>query len=204
VPRAKSLTDDEIARAALHVLEREGDVTMRDVAAELGVGTMSLYRYVDGREQLEGLIVEHVLGSVDVTPPARGSWEHRATELVTRARDAVARHPAVVPLLLTHRHATASTVRWGEALLGVLADGGFRGRERVVAFRTLLAYLLGSVQVSLLGPLAGEGTAAMAALPRDTFPHLAATANVAAHMGADEEFRRGLRVVVRGLSRSGA
>jgi AcrR family transcriptional regulator len=202
VPRPKSLRADEIAAGALAVLERDGleALSMRSVAAELGVGTMSLYRYVTGREELEGLIVERVLAAVELPRASRGSWERRVGGLVERARDAIASHPAVVPLLLTHRHATASTVRWGEAVLAALGDAGFRGRDRVVAFRTLLAYLIGSVQVSLLGPLAGDGTEALAALPAGTYPNLTATASVARAMSADEEFRRGLRIVLRGLT----
>ena len=38
---------------------------MRAVAAELGMATMALYRYVSDRDALEALIVEQVLGGID-------------------------------------------------------------------------------------------------------------------------------------------
>ena len=55
--------------------------------------------------------------------------------------DAVTAHPAVVALFLTHRHTGISVMRCGEVLLRILAAAGFTGSDRVIAFRTLLAYL---------------------------------------------------------------
>src|SRR5262249_61745631 len=48
MPRRRSLTTAAIAAAALVVIDRDGTagLFMRVVAAELHVGTMSLYRYV--------------------------------------------------------------------------------------------------------------------------------------------------------------
>jgi hypothetical protein len=48
MPRPRSLSHDRIAAAALAVIDRRGlaALSMRTVAAELGMGTMSLYRYV--------------------------------------------------------------------------------------------------------------------------------------------------------------
>src|SRR5438067_10932171 len=124
MPRPRSLTHNGIAVAALQVLDRDGlaGLSMCSVAAELGVGTMSLYRYVTDREQLEGLIVDLVLGAVDLELPARASAAKRLTVLAERVRDAVGAHSSVVPLLLTHRHLSVASLRWGEVTLGVLAD----------------------------------------------------------------------------------
>ncbi|HET9450384.1 MAG TPA: TetR/AcrR family transcriptional regulator C-terminal domain-containing protein [Aggregicoccus sp.] len=204
--RPRSLTPVVIAAAALTVLEREGltGLSMRTVARELGVGTMSLYRYVDGREQLERLIVERVLTGVELELPQGAPWTRRVSLLLERVRAVVEAHPSVVPLLLTRRHTTDASLRWGEALLGALAEGGFQGKARVIAFRTLLSYLFGAVQVEHLGSLSGEGTAALAALPREQYPVLAETAAHARRLRPGEEFRRGLEAVLRGLGAAGA
>jgi AcrR family transcriptional regulator len=103
VSRPRSLTDAGIAAAALAIIERDGiaGLSMRAVATEMGVGTMSLYRYVDGRDQLEGLVIGLVLDAVDTRVPAGAPWEEQVT---TRAglggrprppgRRAAAAHPA--------------------------------------------------------------------------------------------------------------
>jgi AcrR family transcriptional regulator len=202
MPRPRSLTDDDIAAAALAVIDRDGlgALSMRSVGAELGMATMSLYRYVTDREQLEGLVVEHVLAGVDLTPPRRGPWTRQVAVLLDRVREAVARHPEVVPLTMTHRHSVPGSVRLGEALLGVLTPAGFSGEHRVIALRSLLSYLTGAIQLEHFGPLSGTGTEALAALPPAQFPLLAETARQARHLGAADEFRRGLDVLLAGLA----
>lgn len=201
MPRPRSLTPAAIAGAGLAVIDRDGldTLSMRTVAAELGMGTMSLYRYVDDRAQLEGLIVEQVLSEVDLSVPSRASWRRRVTLLLERLRDAVGAHPAVVPLLLRHRHAVPASLRWIEAMLDALTRAGFAGRQRALAQRTVVAYLLGALQNEHYSSLGGQGTAAMAVLPPEEYPLLSETAGDAARIPAREEFRHGLDVVLRGL-----
>ncbi|MCO5970081.1 TetR/AcrR family transcriptional regulator [Actinoallomurus soli] len=203
MPRPRSLTESQIAAAALAVIDRDGlaALTMRAVARELGTGTMSLYRYVDDREQLEALIVERVLGAVDTTPPAGGPWRERLVTMVERVRDAVAAHPEVVPLTLTHRQSSPSNLRWAETVLGILTEAGVDGERRVIALRSLIAYVVGAIQLEHLGPLSGAGTRRIAALPAGEFPLMAETGRLAAGVPADEEFRAGLAVLLTGLER---
>ncbi|GLY68433.1 TetR/AcrR family transcriptional regulator [Amycolatopsis taiwanensis] len=201
MPRPRSLTHTGIATAALAVLDSDGldGLTMRAVAKELGVGTMSLYRYVTDRDQLEGLVVDLVLDGLDLTVPARASAAKRLAILAERIHETVGAHPAVVPLLVSRRHLSAGTRRWGEAVLGVLAEAGFTGKRRVIAFRTLMSYVLGALQAAVLGALSGAGTTALAELPAEDFPFLADTARHARNVPAKEEFRRGVEIVIRGL-----
>lgn len=203
MPRPRSLTHPQIAAAALRVIDRDGldALTMRTVAAELGMGTMSVYRYVTDRAQLEALMVDQVLGAVDMTVPEQPeAWTGRIEVLVERVRESVGAHPAVAPLLLIHRHTSAGSTRWGDTVLGVLADAGFSAEQRVVAFRALLGYMLGALQVEHYSPLSGPGTAALAALDPSDYPHLAKTAAAAQHVSVDDEFLGGLRLLLRGLA----
>jgi AcrR family transcriptional regulator len=199
--RPRSLTPARIAAAALAAIDRDGlaALSMRTVAGELGMGTMSLYRYVEDREQLERLVVDFVLAEIDLALPSALSWTERVTLLVERMRDAIGAHASVVPLLVAHRHITAGSFRWAEAVLAVLTEAGFDGERRVIAFRTLLAYVIGVLQFQQLGSLAGPGTAALAELWPTEYPLLAATARQARSVTPDEELRRGLAAVLRGI-----
>jgi AcrR family transcriptional regulator len=203
MPRPRSLSTNRIAAAALAVIDRDGlgALSMRGVAAELGMGTMSLYRYVTDREQLEELVVDLVLSTVDTTAPERAPWPRQVAILVERVRNAVAEHPDVVPLTMTHRHTSRSLLRWSESVLAVLTEAGFTGMHRVIVLRTLLSYLIGAIQLEHLGALSGPGTAAMAKLPPEEFPLLAQTARHGQPIPPDEEFRRGLTILLRGLLR---
>lgn len=202
MPRPKSLTPEALAAATLAVLDRDGlaALSMRAVAAELGMGTMSLYRYVADRGELEAMAVELVLSEVDVQPPKRALWDKQVVVLVERVRAAIGKHPNAVPLTMAHRHRCPSLMRWSEAVLEVLTRAGFSGEDRVIALRTLLGYLIGATELEHRGPLTGSGTAAMSGMG-ERYPLLAETAGTARHVTADVEFRRGLEVVLEGLKR---
>ncbi|WP_020521833.1 TetR/AcrR family transcriptional regulator [Catelliglobosispora koreensis] len=199
MPRPRSLTPEAIAAAALAVIDRDGlsALSMRTVATELGLTTMAVYRYVKDREQLERLVVDLVLGDLDVTPPARAKWQKQLTVLLDRARHAVSAHPGITPLTLAHRQSSDGVRRLGEAILSVLAHAGFSGHKRVIAFRALLSYLIGSLLTQHLGSLSGPGTASLEA--QQLYPMLAETASMARSVSADLEFHGGLELILSGL-----
>ena len=201
MPRPRSLSPDALAAAALRIVDRDGvsALSMRSLGAELGLAAMSLYRYVETRDALEGLVVAAVLGPVSLALPDAMPWRERIETVLGRVRDAIRDHPAVTPLLLTRRHDTEFSVRCGEVLMRALADGGIHGQARVIAFRALLSYLMGAVQVAQFGPLGGQGTAALAKLPRDRFPFLADTARHALPVSEDREFSGGLGILLDGI-----
>jgi AcrR family transcriptional regulator len=190
-----------IAEAALRVLDAEGSagLSMRTVASELGVGTMSLYRYVTDRDALEAAVVERVVGQVDLTLAPRLRWDKRIRSLLERVRAAVAEHPASIPLVVSRRHLERSSLQLGEVLLDALSEAGFTGKKRVVALRALLSYTIGALQFQHLGPLAGPGTEEIAQLPDADYPLLAETARNAKRVSSVEEFRGGLEILLRGL-----
>ena len=66
--RRVSLTREGIVDAALVVLDREGldGFSMRAVAEELGTGAGSLYWHVRGKEELLNLMVDRVIGTLEV------------------------------------------------------------------------------------------------------------------------------------------
>jgi AcrR family transcriptional regulator len=205
MPRPRSLTPTDVATAALRVIDRDGlaALSMRTTAAELGVGAMSLYRYVKDREALERLVVDEVLAAMDTEPAPGASWDQQITRQAERLRVAVGAHPSIVPLLMLHRHTSHGVKRCAEAFLRALVQGGFAGQERVIALRTLVSYLNGALQAQHLGPLDGPGTGAMTELPPDEYPLLAATARLAQGIGPDKEFRGGLAIVLQGLAPTG-
>ena len=204
MPRPRSLSPQRLASAALAVIDRDGlaGLSMRAVATELGMSTMALYRYVRDRDELEGLVVDLVYAEVDSAPPPDGPWQAKIETMALRLRDAFGAHASVLPLTFAHRHSSEGLLRWGEGVAGVLAEAGLSGRSRAVALRAVLAYAAGAVQQEHLAALSGEGTATIAALPHDSYPHLTETARHARDIPPDEEFRNGLTALLHGLKAS--
>ncbi len=201
MPRPRSLLPSDIALAALRIVDHDGlgMLSMRTVATELGVGAMSLYRYVSDREALERLMVDHVLEPVHIRLEPDQGWTSRIRQLAAALYAAVSRHQPVAPLLMRHRHTSQEVQRCAETLLQALADGGFEGHQRVIALRMLVSYILGTLQAQDLGPLGGPGTAYMVDSALRGFPLLQDAARTARRIKPEEEFDDGLAIVIRGL-----
>jgi AcrR family transcriptional regulator len=73
------LSIDRIVEAGIRIADAEGleGLSMRRVAAELGSGAMSLYRYVPGKEELIDLMVDSVTGQTAFPDPPPQGWRAR-------------------------------------------------------------------------------------------------------------------------------
>jgi AcrR family transcriptional regulator len=97
--RRATLTRDELAATAVAIADAEGirNLSMRRLASELGVGTMTLYHYVETKDELLALASDTVMGEValgaDESLP--DGWRAALTVLAHRTRDACRRHPWV-------------------------------------------------------------------------------------------------------------
>ncbi|MFI2332944.1 TetR/AcrR family transcriptional regulator [Nocardia rhamnosiphila] len=75
-PAVPGLSVDRVVRAAIELVGREGNagLSMRHTAAELGVGVMSLYRYVSGKEELGRLMIDAIFGDHPLPKPGPPGW----------------------------------------------------------------------------------------------------------------------------------
>ncbi|TDE27608.1 TetR/AcrR family transcriptional regulator [Actinomadura sp. 6K520] len=85
----------QITEAAVRVADAEGleAATMRRIAAEIGAGAMSLYRYVPGRDDLVELMADHVMGEIDLAGVPSGDWRADLTRYAEGLRAMWLRHP---------------------------------------------------------------------------------------------------------------
>jgi len=93
---------DEITAAAVAIADREGldAVSMRRVAAALGTGAASLYRYLETREDLLDLMIDATGAEYAFAPPT-GDWLADLLDIGEQARAIMRRHPWLPPLLTT-------------------------------------------------------------------------------------------------------
>ncbi|WP_436759962.1 TetR/AcrR family transcriptional regulator [Streptosporangium sp. V21-05] len=84
-----------ITEAAIRIADAEGleAATMRRIAAEIGAGAMSLYRYVPSRDDLVELIADHLQGEIDVAGLPSGDWRADLTRYADGLRAMWLRHP---------------------------------------------------------------------------------------------------------------
>jgi AcrR family transcriptional regulator len=93
---------DEITAAAIAIADREGldAVSMRRVAADLGTGAASLYRYLETREDLLDLMID-ATGAEYVLGEPTGDWLADLLGVGEQAREIMRRHPWLPPLVTT-------------------------------------------------------------------------------------------------------
>ncbi len=199
--RRRSLDRASIVAAAVELVDREGlaALNMRALAQEMGVGTMSLYHHVPNKDALLEGVVEALLSEIEIPEADAGSWQERAMRMARSLRTVALRHPECVPLLVTHPFATAPALRPCEAGFEVLAEAGLDTEHALIAFRTVVAFVLGFVMMESggffggLGPDRDPDELRALGLPRlaDLAPHLQGR-------DVDADFDAGLRLVVTG------
>jgi AcrR family transcriptional regulator len=213
--RRKALDRDALVAAAIRILDAEGldAVTIRRVAQELGVGAASLYAYVDSKDALIELVLDDVVGEIDVSGfPNDDPWQEQLKELIRRSRAAFGAHRDVARASLGRIPSGPNALRTMDTMLAVLERSGLS--DQVIAYAGDLVGLLISAtayEESLfadtgleLDDFAGyvqELRAYLEALPPDRFPHMVALAGPLTRFepGTDSRFEFMLDVVVRGL-----
>ncbi|GAA5001226.1 GntR family transcriptional regulator [Actinopolymorpha pittospori] len=78
---------EQVLSAAIAIADAEGldAVSMRRLAAELGAGSMTLYRYVDGKDDLVRQMADEVFGQGALPEPGPDGWRAKL-ELVSRVQ----------------------------------------------------------------------------------------------------------------------
>lgn len=94
--RRPRFTREQIASVALAIADSEGfeAVSMRRVAAELGAGTMSVYHYIRGKEDLVALMDDALMGeSLIPDDELPDDWREALAAIARRTREVFLRHP---------------------------------------------------------------------------------------------------------------
>ncbi len=199
--KAIALDRATIIAAAIRLVDEEGldGLNMRALAQELGVGTMSLYHYVPNKEALFDGIVELLQAEIEVPDVDSGTWEARAVRMARSLRAVALRHPNCVPLMVTRPFSTASALRPCEAAFAILAEAGLEEERALIAFRTIVAYVLGFVMVETAGFFGGLGPDPdLDELRAMGMPRLAAMAPHLLDRDVGADFDAGLQLVMRG------
>jgi hypothetical protein len=95
--RRTLITREELAAAAVRIADTEGfaALSMRRLASEVGVGTMTLYHYVRNKDELLTLVFDAAMGEVtlpnDETLPR--DWRPALVVIARRTRQVLTRHP---------------------------------------------------------------------------------------------------------------
>jgi AcrR family transcriptional regulator len=209
--RRPQLTRERVVAEALTVIAEDGvqALTMRTLAARLGVVPGALYHHVRNKDQLQDLVLDGVLAEVDCRVDPSVPWAERIKLLAHRLRAVLEDHPGVAGILKTRDPLGPHSLALAEAFLGPLQAAGFPGREAGLAFFLLVDYTVGFAVSSPRTSVNEQRVRDPAiraqlheffrSLPPERFPALVALGEHVWLDNRDERFTAGLDVVVDGL-----
>jgi AcrR family transcriptional regulator len=209
--RRVPVTLGRIVAGALELIDREGlgELSMRNLATELGTGTTTLYRHVSGKDELLVLVADAVLAETRSSRPLEGiGWRELLEELAHSMRTALASHPNVAPLFATAVPVGPNSLRGRELILSALRECGFDKTLAADVYTALAHQVLASVLQEPMDDFraGGLGTSKSLtlrdfyrSLPAEQYPHLVELAVELTTRTAMEEFEFGLRCLLDGV-----
>src|SRR5580704_13948483 len=129
--RKIQLSRKAIAAAALAIADTEGfqAVSMRRVAQELNVGTMSLYYYIKTKDDLVA-VMDDALMNEALLPAMPKNWKRAITEIATRTHSIFLRHPWAL-ISMQSAPPGLNAMRHMEQCLEALAETSMTAKQKV-------------------------------------------------------------------------
>ncbi|MEV4760331.1 TetR/AcrR family transcriptional regulator [Micromonospora sp. NPDC049559] len=201
-----ALSLERIVREGIEVADTEGLATlsMQRLAARLGAGTMSLYRYVPSKDELVVLMFDAIIGDPPATDPA--DWRGSLRGWALGVREAFHRHPWALAVAGSSRVMGPNETAWTEAALYALSGTGLPPDAMMDMLFLVNGYVRGAAQLSVdpaHGPVF-DLTAVLESERRDRYPTLLAVVTSdevteAYDHRTDRGFEWGLRRVLDGI-----
>jgi AcrR family transcriptional regulator len=199
------LDRDTILEAALRLVDEHGleALTMRRLAAEVGVEVMSLYHYFPNKAAVLDGVADTLLGELRVARASHDDWDTTLREVARSLRRLARAHPRAFPLLATLGLDSPAGMRATEAVVRALSRAGFDPLVAYIAFLTIRSYVMGhALWVINRAPRGEPGSAELAIDQRD-FPYLTALTPAIAHLRGGTAFEQGLDLILRGIHTRG-
>jgi AcrR family transcriptional regulator len=150
-----------IADLAVQVADAEGigAVTMRRIAADLGMGTMSLYNYVPTKDHLVQLMIDQAASEYAYPRHPPRDIRPAVADLARQGRDIAQRHPWLPAVQDRPPAMGPNTLRYIDYFLGLLGSSALDtgAKMEVIALVNGFALMYGRMQAALAEERARTG-----------------------------------------------
>ena len=208
------ITRRRIVEAALRLVDEHGlpALTFRRLATELGASPMSAYAHVRNKDELLDLMLDHVLGEIDLRPTG-GGWVAQLRAMFRSYHKVLLAHPGIARIYSENVRIGPNGLRAIERTMAVLREAGFSPAKATNAFFALFNYTIGYHQIGRVNPLQSTSeseareaaTKALAtyfsALPSTEVPTMVTSAPYFSGTRGRRRYEFGLDVLLAGLER---
>ena len=215
--RPQRITRELLLEAAMQLVDTEGldALTMRRLGERVGADPAMVYRAFANKDELLEALADRVFsGARDSGRAGAPSNRDDGAEPLERLRQAahgiraaLLAHPALIGVAVRRPPRQEATFRGIDAGLGLLLSCGLTPRDAARGYQAVLFYALGFAVLEApfsAAPDRGaeqqrQTQAALAALPAEDYPHVAATAEHLYTPDLEGQFDYGLRLLLDGL-----
>ena len=117
-------------------------LTMRALAAELGVSTMAAYYHVKSRDALLLRLGDEIMRTISPPPPESGPWDDRLWLYTQEVSEALAQYPGLGYFLMVNE-VTPEGRRYIDRCMEIIAEGGFDAEQTRQVFVAFYTYMWG-------------------------------------------------------------
>lgn len=185
---------------------------MRAVAEQLGTGAASLYWHVQNKDALLGLVLDRIIGEIELPPPEPQRWQEQIKEHLRQSLGVLRRHRDIARYTIGRIPIGPNLMRLAEWQLGLLRAAGLP--DRTCAFAgDLFGVFVGTygveesmgVQSPTGEPMPAERVldlfrGYLESLPPDQFPNTIALMGELLGGSPAERFEFGMDVLIKGLA----
>jgi TetR/AcrR family transcriptional regulator, tetracycline repressor protein len=161
-----SISRADIVGAAVRIVEAGGyeDMSIRSLAADLGVAPMSLYRHIRDKDDLLDEVADRLLARAWRPAAGADGWQAWVIEAAARLRHFLVTQPAALHVYLRHPVVSPAAVERMDAMMGVLRRAGLDEAAARSAYGALHTYTIGfaALEASRAGSAAGAEISSLA------------------------------------------
>ena len=196
------LTREKIAQMALAIADKEGfeAVSMRRVAQELKVGTMSLYYYVKTKDDLMAVMDDALMGEA-LLPSLPKDWKRAMLAIAKRTHAVFMRHQWA-PASMLKVPPGLNAMRHMEQCLEALAETSMTKREKITLLFTIDDFVFGHALREAAPDAEIDVEFARAQLAKGAFPRTAELFGAGRIDANKNRFEQGLRALLDRAERS--
>jgi TetR/AcrR family transcriptional regulator, tetracycline repressor protein len=197
MPRNPRYDLEELVNAGLELVHQSGfeAVTLRSIAAAVGISAMALYRVIPNSDALKALIADAAARALQ---PPDGSLETILDTWANEAYMTLTEYPGLATFVLNH---WTDLPRWLEivdTLLGLASNEGVEGPTAVARVNAVFAYVLGRAQLKESVAGSARSLSLLKTFP-DRFEHIRANRKEFLVAESDRHFAFGLTALIAGL-----
>lgn len=152
------LSRSQIVAAALELVDEEGleALSMRKLAAQMGVGVMSLYWHVERKDDLLDLVGDAIFGEMELPERPTGDWRADLTLVAEQTRKVYLRHPWLIHALGNLPHYGPNFLSHAEFSFGSLTLAGVAPETMIAIVSAIDSFVFGSVMTWVRESAAGR------------------------------------------------